>query len=515
MPNIRLCLYALVSLSAAIGAWAEQGPTSTPGCENLGPKSCAELAVQALGGRQRLAGIKALRMDEIGHTLLTEQSYRQEPFITSYERTHELLDFAKSRVRRETHLTWPEADAGQSESESILITSPAGGVFHTDKGDTPCGLRDLESAKDSLALHPARLLLAALDAPDLHFDAPVTIRSTPHVTLAFVLNGTQMRVLLNPFNHLPDGVESTREFHDFWYFWGDVRERIYFEGYQLFHGVVLPTNYVEERNGQVWRSRQVLNVELNPAVQDAQFAMDEQAAAKSAQGKGWERPFTASQPTQLAPGLSLYLGAWNSTLVESGDGLYLLEAPISATYVQGIVDMAKRLHPENPIKAVLSTSDSWPHVGGVREAVGLGLPVYILDLNRALLDRMTTAPHSLHPDLLATSGKRPEWRTVSAKISVGSGANRMELYPLRGASTERQYMVYFPEHQILYASDTLALNDDGTLYDPELMREVAAAVEREELMVTTVFAMHQGPMPWTQVIALIKKAQEPVADAGH
>jgi hypothetical protein len=40
-------------------------------------------------------------------------------------------------------------------------------------------------------------------------------------------------------------------------------------------------------------------------------------------------------------------------------------------------------------------------------------------------------------------------------------------------------MVYFPEHKLLYASDTLSLNDDGSLYDPELMREVIQAVKRE------------------------------------
>ena len=84
----------------------------------------------------------------------------------------------------------------------------------------------------------------------------------------------------------------------------------------------------------------------------------------------------------------------------------------------------------------------------------------------------------------------------------------LELYPLRGASTERQYMVYFPQHHLLYASDTLALNDDGTLYDPELMHEVAQAVTRENLQVETVFAMHQTPIPWAQVTAALEKAQK-------
>jgi hypothetical protein len=82
----------------------------------------------------------------------------------------------------------------------------------------------------------------------------------------------------------------------------------------------------------------------------------------------------------------------------------------------------------------------------------------------------------------------------------------MVLYPLRGAPTERQHMVYFPERQLLYASDTLALNADGSLYAPELMREVIEAVKRENIPVTTVFAMHQGPVPWAQVTALVEKA---------
>lgn len=61
-------------------------------------------------------------------------------------------------------------------------------------------------------------------------------------------------------------------------------------------------------------------------------------------------------------------------------------------------------------------------------------------------------------------------------------------------------------HPLLYASDTLALNYDGSLYDPELMREVMYAVQREHLAVSTVFAMHQEPVPWAQASALVEKA---------
>jgi hypothetical protein len=266
-----------------------------------------------------------------------------------------------------------------------------------------------------------------------------------------------------------------------------------------------------ERNGAVWSSTQALNVEFNVTIDDKAFAMDSEVAKKSTTSPGWRRPFRATEATTLAPGIDLLQGAWNSTIVKQDDGIVILEAPISVLYTAGVIEEAKKRYPGLPVKAVLSTSDSWPHTGGVRFAVSQGLPVYILDLNRPLLDKMMRAPRTSGPDDLKKSkySSDPQWKIVSEKEVVGRGANRVELYPLRGASTERQYMAYFPEFRLLYASDTLALNEDGALYDPELMYEVEQSVKRANLKVDRVFAMHQGPMPWDQVIALVEKSQRP------
>jgi hypothetical protein len=68
-----------------------------------------------------------------------------------------------------------------------------------------------------------------------------------------------------------------------------------------------------------------------------------------------------------------------------------------------VIEEARKRYPGTAVKAVLSTSDSWPHTGGVRFAVAEGLPVYILDLNQQLLDRTISAPHTLDPDALEKS----------------------------------------------------------------------------------------------------------------
>jgi hypothetical protein len=510
MPRIfhaRFLLLALLSAGHSLQA-AQAGaapPGSSARCAAT-PKDCIALALQAMGGRERLDSIKGVALQGIQHTQLVEQSYRQEPFITAYARTKATMDFAGERLLLQTHLTWPESDPGQSESDSTLVVGPEGGVHRSEESDAPASRADLEASRYSLALNPIRLLFTALNAPDLRFESPQLLRSTLHPVLSFSWQGRPVKVMINPFNHLPDAVESVAVFYDHWYQWGDVRQRIYLDNWQTFHGIRYPTNEVEERNGILWESRQVIGLDLNPPLAGADFKMDGQIAQKASQSQGWESPFKAKQGVVLAPGISLYTGSWNATVVKQREGIVLLEAPLSGTYFGGIIDKVKSDNAGRPINAVLSTSDSWPHVGGVRQAVALGLPLYVLDLNRPLLERLIASPRHRHPDLLARSPRAAAWKIVSGKVQVGSGANRMELYPLRGPCTERQYMVYFPEHHLLYASDTLALNADGSLYAPELMREVMDAVKREGLEVTTVFAMHQEPVPWAQVTALVEKA---------
>ena len=458
------------------------------------------------GGREKLAAIRTEQLDVIGHTELMEQSYRQAPFITSYMRDQLTVDFIGQRVVRKRSAVWPESDLKQADSTSTLIVTLAGGVFRDGKQYSPSDAASLNVEREALALGPERVLLTAAAAQDLHYAPAETLRATPHTVLAFTWIGVPVRVLVNRFNHLPDAVETTQEFADFWFYWGDVKQRVYFDNWRWAGGVEYPSNQVIERNGALWSSTQAVDVAFNTPVKEEEFAVDEKAATASTKLKGWKAAvFHASEDKALGEGIDLFLGSWNTTIVKQEDGVVILETPISASFTEGILAEAKKRYPDAPIKAVLCTSDSWPHVGGVRFDVAQGLLVYILDLNQTLLQRMLTAPHTIDPDALQTEGKAPRWKIVAGMTEIGTGPNRMVLYPLRGASTERQYMAYFPERRLLYASDTLVVNDDHTLYDPELFHEVEQAVEREHLVVDAVYAMHQAPLKWSDVVAMLRK----------
>jgi hypothetical protein len=116
---VFLIMVGLTYAQTQIGA--EVFPKSP--CEKAGPEGCLALALEAMGGQSRLEAAKSFAYEAVGHTALVEQSYRQDPFITSYERVKAKVDLAGSRIHLETHLTWPESDPGQAEADSTLVSS--------------------------------------------------------------------------------------------------------------------------------------------------------------------------------------------------------------------------------------------------------------------------------------------------------------------------------------------------------------------------------------------------------
>ena len=116
-----------------------------------------------------------------------------------------------------------------------------------------------------------------------------------------------------------------------------------------------------------------------------------------------------------------------------------------------------------------------------------------------ILTRLFAAKYESFPDTLARTPRRPALRVVSGRTIVGSGANRFEIYPFRTASSERQMMIYWPAHQLLYTSDLFTISD-GQVFLPQQVAEAVEAAAREHLAVATAFGMHYDPLPWATVV---------------
>lgn len=358
-------------------------------------------------------------------------------------------------------------------------------------------------------------MLTALDAPDLHAAPNVILHSISQSVVSFKLDGAPVTVYLNPYTHLPTAVDYSGPLAhgNFWNYLGDVTMRTTFSFWWLAKGGIhLPLQWNVEENGLpdsmfVIRKLQIdepLNeTELTiPDAVRARYSPDSKLADLEARPLG-----IPGQPAQeLKPGIIFIPGAWNATFIRQDDGIVILEAPISSGYSAKVIVEAKKRFPGMPVKAVITTSDSWPHLAGIREYVAQGIPIYALDLNRPILDRVIAGRRTTKPDSLERAPRKPDFHLVSGKTVLGAGPNRMELYPLHGETSERQMMVYFPEDHLLYGSDPFQQNDDGSYFYPQTVSELMDAVAHEHLAVDQFFMMHIGLKPWSDLPKVLAEA---------
>ena len=275
-------------------------------------------------------------------------------------------------------------------------------------------------------------------------------------------------------------------------------------------GLHYPAQWDIEQNGTLSTSIFLKTVEFNsPIDKDAFIIPDgvkEAYSTRLAAKPGDIRLGSPNRPIkEIVDGIVQIPGNFNTTIVRQDDGIVILEAPVSSAYSSKVIDEALRRYPGVPIKAAISTSDAWPHIGGVREYVARGIPLYILDRNEPILTRLIEAPHRTLPDTLQLHPRKADFKIVSAKTVVGKGRNRVELYPIRTETGERMLMAWFPDHRLLYASDLAQPFANGGWVD-QYLSELNDAVKREGLNVEQAFAMHMTPFPWTELLAEITKA---------
>ena len=470
-------------------------------------------ALQAQGGEAKLRGLQSVQWEASGYRNELEESERPEgPYITEFDTLSEMDDLANHRYRQVI-----EAEVYP------VFRSNTGSVVDRDiamrlAGDqqsvgTP---QQVQLTHERIALSPERVLLTALDASDMHIEADVVLQSIPQNVVAFSLDGAPVRIYLNAYTHLPTAVDYSGPLarSSYWAFLGDVTMRTYYSFWWLAKGGVhFPMQWNVESNSLPDKMIVIRKLDIDAPLDKAKLTIPDAIRAKfdphAAPNDLEKRPLgNLKEPAQeLAPGIVLIPGSWNATFVGQEDGVVILEAPISSGYSAQVIAEAQRRFPGQKIKAVITTSDSWPHLAGIREFVAKGIPIYALDLNRPILERVIAESRASKPDTLAAAPKLPEFHLLHEKTTLGSGPNRMEIYPIRGETSERQMMVYFPEHKLLYGSDPFQQNDDGSFFYPQTVTELMYAVTREKLSVNNFFMMHVGLTPWSELPKAIARAK--------
>ncbi len=471
------------------------------------PVALVDRSIQAMGGEARLTGLRTLTWSGMQHQFALEQSERPEgPWLTTYVDVEEIRDLTRMRARRKTKT---RSLLGGAWTPFSLVHDEGVTAFEMNGQMRPYPDNLTGPWLDNLRLAPERVLLSAKAAADLSFDGLTRLQGVDHYRVSFTLDGEPVRLFLNAHTSLPTAVET--EHAAYFDIWGDVPHRTFYSFWFLEdNGLRYPRQWDTEIDGVPYQSMTLSTLSFNDPVPADTFQvgddireMADQMATMMAQ-----RSNTLGIPSrpanEIAPDVIEIPGSWDVVIVRQDDGLVILEAPISSAYSALVMEEAERRFPGMPVKAVVTTSDAWPHLGGVREYVARGIPVFAHALNRPILERLIAADYRSGPDALQRRRIPASITWIDNQVTLGTGPNRMDIHPLRGEGSERMLMVHFPDHNLLYASDMLQRLRDGSWFMPQYLSEVVDAVRREGLSPERAFAMHLGATPWSDILEAVR-----------
>jgi hypothetical protein len=352
-----------------------------------------------------------------------------------------------------------------------------------------------------VGLFPSSALLYAQKAKAIKFEGETSLIGLAHRVVSFDWRGLPVKLYLRKVDSAPSAVQATLPLPFPWSPWGDVTVTTKWAAWQVFTGgVKLPTQFTTEINGytiaeETWTTTAVKyeKGELPPPSPRPQ-APDMFAGAVA-----------RYRPVEVKPGITIFQGPFNTTVVELSDQTVVIEPVLSSTFAGAFIDSLKG---KKPVKTVIPTDDAWPHFGGIRTFAARGAELVVLNHNRPIVNRILQAHFTTAPDELAKNPRSPKIREVDKKLSLGQGPNRMEIYPIGGQGSERMMMIYFPEHELLYASDLLQKQGAGFFY-PAYPKELVDAVNREKLRVQTVIGEHLLPIPYSTVTNFVKEMETP------
>lgn len=463
-------------------------------------------AIHAMEGRASLSALRSLRAEGMQHEFILGNAERAEgPWRTAYTRFVELRDLGGGRERRTEQQIAAHGTIGPSRVVVLADSVAAASAGIQQRGLSPASY---ESVIDHVDDSPERVLLLAAASPALRWDRIVGRYGLVFDVVSFPWRNGRMRLELRRSTHFPDAVEIVRPYpKNFrWAPFGDVTMRTdYVDWMDQSSGVWWPMQHKVSFNGQPLRDITIAHVVLSDeTVSPDSFVVSDSARAEYAANAKLTfdnfRIGMRGTPKDLRAGIVRIPDFWAMTLVDQSDGVVIFEAHLSAAYLQDVIGEAKRRFPGKPIKAIVMTSDPWAHIGGVREAIALGIPIYVSAGSVPFLTALARTPHTLLPDSLQRAPRAPRFVAVSRKTTIGSGENRIELFPVGGEYGERMLMAYFPAHRLLYGAD-LVYPNDGPDENRAPATDLMNAVARARLQVDSVFCVqNQDPVDWREFV---------------
>jgi hypothetical protein len=455
-------------------------------------RQMVERSAAAIGGLDKLQAVSAVRTVEEGIEYFTSVGDPRVAPAAIAETITTLRRMAPVGLRVTTMTRF--AMANQSFTQMIVASDSV----VSRRGLAAASGFDAAVASEVLALAPDRILLTALAAPDLTALRDSVIDGVPHHVVAFHWADARVRLAIDAATGFPDAVWLVRAYPTFvfWSLWGDITFSTRWSGWTLeANGVWYPRQRLVTFNGEPWRRFLVTEIDVAPAAPADSFAIADSVRpqfATMSHGAPATMPQPTLTPVTLADGVVLFAGYYQSALIREPDGIIVLDASQSNATSRAVLAQAASLFPGIPIAGVITTASAWMQIGGVREYVSRGIPIYALDVNTARVRAVIAAPYATHPDSLARVPRAASLRVVHTPVTLGTGANEIRLLPVASGDL----LVYWPARRWLYASDMIVPAAFEPNYNAARAETLRRTITALGIPVDSVFAFHLPLAAW-------------------
>jgi glyoxylase-like metal-dependent hydrolase (beta-lactamase superfamily II) len=188
----------------------------------------------------------------------------------------------------------------------------------------------------------------------------------------------------------------------------------------------------------------------------------------------------------------------HSVLVEFPEYLVLIEAPQNDTRTLAVIEQARELQPEKPLRYVINTHHHFDHSGGMRAAVSEGLTVITHELNRPFFEDIVARQHTIVQDALATNPQPLAIETVPGddRYVLEAGRQSLEIYPiLNSPHADTLLMVYLPRERLLVEADVFSPGAREAPFAANLLENI----EQGSLRVDRVVPIHGSVVPFSEL----------------
>jgi len=232
-------------------------------------------------------------------------------------------------------------------------------------------------------------------------------------------------------------------------FFGDTLFEALYSDYRDVAGAKFPVHIIQKQGGYP-----ILDLTLSDVKANAPVTIQPPAARGGAPAAAAAPAAPATQSEKLGDGVYLITGGYAVIAVDFKDYIALIECGQSEERALSVIAETKRLIPNKPIKYVINTHSHVDHSSGLRAFVAEGSTILTHQVNKAYLEKVLSAPHTLNPDKQQDAKKKVLVEAMGEKKVLTDGTHTIELYHLQNFGHHDGMLVaYLPKEKVLLEAD--------------------------------------------------------------